>query len=108
MYIETEKIARDSGTFITYSLIAKEHQSKSFIHYLEHKQNREYADTRITVKKLWGAGVEVEISKHGKRHQSLSVSLGKSDIEMLIRFLNSIELADYHGEFVPTKLVQIP
>jgi hypothetical protein len=55
---------------------------------------------RLTVSKS-GVGVIFELYKNGKRSTELSMELGKTELEMLLKYIDSIkaDIRDYSGEY---------
>lgn len=114
---EIEKIARVHAPFTTETKIVEEKRSGDKMEvYLESILWRHPVNSAEAGKKQWqssikvshgpyetGASFEIE-HMHGKQRRSESFYLGKTEVDMLIKFLQSLDLADYSGEWVPTKL----
>lgn len=111
-YKEYEKIRRKSGgNLYADSTIYDDFRCKVFKHDTYSELHGRAVDrTSLTIKKDHGAGLMVEVTKYGeKRTTSQFIELGKSDIEMLLRFIDSVkdDLRDYNGEFVPVQLTDL-
>lgn len=115
---EIEKINRSSdyGDHETKIMHEKhgDRTGKSFesISWGRKPQSKERGQWQHSVKVKrdhWGAGISIEVSKNhpvSGRVSAQSFELGKSEVDMLLRFLESVkgELRDYNGDFVPTTL----
>lgn len=109
-YKEHKKLVRISGgnQFKDETVISSEHRGTAFSSTSSRENAKRF--TRIEVSQGYGVGLRVELYDSGyKRSTSLSFSLGKSEILLLLEYLNGVlpELKDYNGEYIDEPLVDL-
>lgn len=107
-YKEHKKLVRVSAPLKTETVISSQLNGSAF----SSTSSREYSKRfdRFEVSRGYGAGVKVELYDSGnKRATSLSTELGKSEVLLLIEYLNGIlpELKDYAGTYIDEPLVDL-
>lgn len=109
MYKEFEKAKRVSDYFEDETIIAQDSAKHVFtaISTTKRSEGKEY--TKFQVERSYGVGMRFSVASCKKQYRELSYELGKTEIEMLIRFLQQhvADCTDYNGQYVKEKLISI-
>ena len=109
-YKEHKKIKRQSEPHLHFeTIIADDFRKQYFSHSILTGRDQKPETVLQITKEEHSAGIRVEITQYGKRSQSISVELGRSEIDMLREFLDKVDSAirEYNGQRVPVKLIDL-